>query len=110
MGTAIANITLTLCVIGACWGVIQTFVGLRAKSRLHNEIVMRAMLDAHLREILKRATQKDFDPEVLAAAIAEIEAAAKTLSEKDQRLIESGLNQPSRVGTRRYVRDILTAA
>jgi hypothetical protein len=93
-------------VAAAIYQFWRSLLGLRAKERLHTLIYHSA--GAEMRTYIQHA--KNLSDEEVAIAARRLEEAAKALSETDRGLLKEGLHQPSRVGLKRYVSDILSAA
>ncbi|MGY3238109.1 hypothetical protein ACVWZ4_001234 [Bradyrhizobium sp. USDA 4472] len=68
------------------------------------------MSDAVLAAMVSRASKAPLDHQELEAVTKSIEAAISAMSESDKKLIGEGLHQDNPRGTKRYVRDLLTAS
>ncbi|HWH56092.1 MAG TPA: hypothetical protein VN682_00605 [Terriglobales bacterium] len=113
MGSLFSQIplaVLSIATIASAYRLWESLLGLRAKSRLHHEIIARAKIDDVLRDIIERANHAELTALEVEMVREEIEKVLSNLSEKDQKLVEEGLSQPSRVGTKKYVTELLTAA
>lgn len=84
------------------WGAV---LALRAKQRLRTAISDRPSLTDSVTELRakKRLTEDDVD-----TARHIIEEATESLSENDKRRVQIGLWQPSRLGEKRYIADVVT--
>ena len=96
--------------VAALGSLAEAIQALRAKSRLRVRVTSRLQHDAMLRALQTHALQSDLSDEDLAELHAVIENLVNDLPERDQRLVRRSLQQPSKAGERRYIKEMLTAA
>jgi hypothetical protein len=91
----------------AVYGVREVLLGLAAKTRAQNMLRSKAHDDAELRLLVDRiATLKSEPTEELRLAIT---SALAELPKQDQKFVEQGINQSSKLGASRYIRDLASA-
>jgi hypothetical protein len=82
---------------------------MRAKARLQG-VVAKSIYDLQLQIYVDHAQRYGLSDEEVAIVAKRLEEASRTLSKEDMTFLKEGLQQPSRVGLKRFVKDILTAA
>ena len=104
--------TLIASVVAAVMTVWNAALALRAKDRLRRKLhdgVITGTNVQQMKRLSKIAAERPLNPDEVEIARRLIEVAAQSLPTKDRVYLENGLNQSSKSGERRYIKDLMAA-
>ena len=105
---ALATVACSMAAFICVHSFVKGAVSLLLQARVSRAILARAEQDFVLRDLIARADQALLDSKDEMVALKAIEAASESMSVKERAIIAKGMNQPSVLASKRYIRDLVS--